>query len=206
MINDTLFGVYNRYYFAIIYNEPTAILDILSSDRIKRIKTTTEQQNKYSFDDFVCKFIENQRTDYMSIPYQTHDMHCLSLLEVSDNDGALSIKVAYGDADISKPIYFVKEDGKYKLSIFHPFTSSQRYRIRNAHNEEHTVKCRGGSSQTVSAYQDLYITGEDDCGYFWSGTWFEDTGTGRRVQCQYNKSGWDVRINESGVIECRKNC
>ena len=126
-------------------------------------------------------------------------------MRIFEEQGAVALQVAFGQCEISKPIYFVKENDVYKLNLLHPFVSSQ-YRIKNDHDQIHHVRCRGGSENKVKPGEDVYISCEDDCGDIWSGSWFEDVETGRRVRCDYNTVGWDVRFNEAGVIECHDDC
>jgi len=55
--------------------------------------------------------------------------------------------------------------------------------------------------------QSFRMTCDDDCGRWFSGTWFElRPNSGGHVQCDYNTVGWDVKINSAGNLECHDTC
>lgn len=205
MLERQLFGIVSRYYFALLYDDMDTVKELLSKRRLDLFAKESSDK-KETLESVLAVFVDKQKSKILRIPYQSHDKHCISPLCYAVDGGTVSLQLSLGQSDVSKPIYFVFEDDQYKLNVLNP-SGSDRYRVENAHRTgTHKVECRGGNKQTLHPTASVYMTCEDDCGYVWSGTWFQDLDTGRRVQCDYNTWGWDARFNESGTLECADNC
>lgn len=175
-------------------------------------------------------FLAKQRAAILStLGLADSDHISLDVVSVESEGDGLRVILASQGKELTKPLYFVKEDGTYKLNFGAPGFSKappvgalygkDNYTVHNVNiygNGPVNLQCyQGGSGAAsyknfiVQASQTIKVACENSCGWF-SGSTFARVGGGSAVikKCDWNWWGDDVIISlfDYGGFHCNDGC
>lgn len=168
-------------------------------------------------------FLDKQRGALQRTLRLAENDHTNLLVTGVETEGdAFRVTLRAQDKDLAKALYFVREDGAYKLNFGAPGFSKappegalfgkDNYTIHNVNiygNGPTTLECYQGGGQykpfTVAATKSMKVACENTCGWF-SGSTFAGNGVVRK--CDWNWWGDDVIINllDYGGWHCNDPC
>jgi len=144
---------------------------------------------------------------------------------------AVRIELSRRGEALEKPLYFVNEQGEYKLNLVSPgFTqplaegaagSWNNYLVRNsgeslsgANRGDAGAYCTTGSSATIHWKGEVYMSCTDKCGAFFAGgRFFANSGqyNENHSYCDYNTWGVDAfyrfsDLNGMWIVDCNDGC
>lgn len=196
------------YFAAIQIGDQAKFKSIASHKLLNRIDEHAQRQNP-PLPNPIASFLADQKKklDRLGATGLVWRVESVSLGE-DHGQAYATVIVSLENKYFSKPIYHVKEGSEWKLSVI-KFTEGNTYRVVNQHNVDHHITAKGGAEVNSPAGTDnTEIFGEDsdNCGVL-DGTWFvAPHDPGRKVYCDYNTVGWDVKFNNLGQLECADDC
>lgn len=214
----------NLYAQALLDNDVTKIDSLVSSE----VKLRAREKNS-DVAGFTDKMARSLRTELSTRAIDVSAGGILGLFSVisASRDGnAIVAELTLAGTEVSKPFWFVQEDGEYKLNVLAPgFTNPlpagaaagrENYLIANYSHSANSISCDGSGQVAVPAassrypnvcqncYGTVYIGCDDTrCGW-WTGTQFYHPSANR--SCDYNSFGRDGYFDSSNRFYCNDSC